>query len=419
MFSKVVLFTKFFVAVLPILCERLVLSIRAQIHHYTYKPGSDPRNIIIIGGSFGGQSLAVELAKRIPNGYRVVLIEKNSHFNFSWLFPRVSVVEGHEHKAFIPYHGGFAKLPAGSFHFIQACVVAVDEHAVTLQDGTRLEYTYLAVATGSTGVPPWHLATGEKRDGVEVFRGMQKAIRDAKDLVIVGGGAVGVELAADAKTKYPEKNVSLIHSRSTLLNSFGPKLHDYVMEEFRKLEINVHLGERAPEGVQNEKALDFTLKSGKVVTFDLLIRCTGAKPASSTLSGVSPSSISPSGTVLVKKTLQITDTNHPRIYAFGDVVETGGVRMGRAATFQASVVAANITRSIKGKPLKDYKIFSFLGGMIDLTLGLTKSVVYIRDNDKEFLIPRKKKIDLDAYEAWKLNGARPFEDKDYDMKLRA
>jgi NADH dehydrogenase FAD-containing subunit len=100
---------------------------------------------------------------------------------------------------------------------------------------------------------------------------MQKVTRDAKDLVIVGGGAVGVELAADAKTKYPEKNVSLIHSRSTLLNSFGPKLHDYVMEEFRKLEINVHLGERAPEGVQNEKALDFTLKSGKVVTFDLLV----------------------------------------------------------------------------------------------------------------------------------------------------
>ena len=43
------------------------------------------------------------LADAVPTGYRVVLVEKNSHFHFLFAFPRYSVVPGYERGAFIPY----------------------------------------------------------------------------------------------------------------------------------------------------------------------------------------------------------------------------------------------------------------------------------------------------------------------------
>lgn len=36
----------------------------------------------------------------------------------------------------------------------------------------------------------------------------------AKNIAVIGGGAVGVELATDIKSYYPEKSVTLVHSRT-------------------------------------------------------------------------------------------------------------------------------------------------------------------------------------------------------------
>jgi NADH dehydrogenase FAD-containing subunit len=81
--------------------------------------------------------------------------------------------------------------------------------------------------------------------------------------------------------------------------------------------------------------------------------------------------------IAVKKTLQIADSKYPNVYALGDVAETGGVRMGRAASQQADVVSYNITRAIRGKSLREYKPIPFMEAGIDLTLGLV-SLVYSR-----------------------------------------
>lgn len=74
----------------------------------------------------------------------------------------------------------------------------------------------------------------------------------------------------------------------------------------------------------------------------------------------------------MKETLQITDSKYPHIYALGDVAETGGVRMGRAAALQGSVVAQNIMRAIKGEELKKYQSIAILEEGIDITLGLVR-----------------------------------------------
>ena len=57
----------------------------------------------VIGASYAGFICAEALAKSLPSGFPVVLIEKNSHLNYTWLVPRISVMPRHDHLAFVPY----------------------------------------------------------------------------------------------------------------------------------------------------------------------------------------------------------------------------------------------------------------------------------------------------------------------------
>ena len=101
------------------------------------------------------------------------------------------------------------------------------------------------------------------------------------------------------------------------------------------------------------------------------IQCTGQRPNSSVLSGLSSESISKeSSHILVRPTLQIADERFPNIFAAGDVAASGGPKMGRAGYMQSLLVADNILSMLTGKGnMKAYKPMHWLEGSIKLTLG--------------------------------------------------
>lgn len=50
-----------------------------------------------------GSRAAQLLAEQLPKDYRVILIDRQSHFNHLYKFQRHSVVPGHSHKSFVPF----------------------------------------------------------------------------------------------------------------------------------------------------------------------------------------------------------------------------------------------------------------------------------------------------------------------------
>ncbi|KAI3390550.1 hypothetical protein diail_9211 [Diaporthe ilicicola] len=381
-FIDVVKFIKFsFPYLVSLGFKRLAQRIGAFLHGLTYKPGPSPKNVVVVGGSFAGILLAQRLCESLPSGHRVILVEKNSHFHFPFVFPRYSVVSGHEAKAFIPYneilYSGRKGVPKGIFERQCGTVVEVTSDSVKLAAGEEIPFEFLAIATGTSSPWPSKLQSADKLGACEELRDIQEQIREAGSIAVVGGGAVGIELVTDIKGWYPEKEVTLVHSRDKLLHAYGLRLHERTMQEMKKLGIKVKLGQRpqvVPEGDEKTgKNATLVFPSGEVAKFSLVIPCTGQTPITGFMTNTFSECISKeTGRILVTPALQIQSPEEivDNIFALGDVAESGGPKMARAAQAQSLIVASNIVSLIQSaKAPSSYQPVMALEGAIKLTLG--------------------------------------------------
>ncbi|KAI1144888.1 hypothetical protein F4825DRAFT_458074 [Nemania diffusa] len=427
MLEKTVLYFKLAAYILKIIREELGRAARtAWVHRYARyfgspAPLSRDRTIVIVGASFAGNRVAQLLTACLPpnSPYKVVVIEPNSHFQFSWVLPRLCVVEGHEHKAFIPYGGTVHDNPVGVLRWVKDRVVDITEKNVQLKEsGELIPYDILVIATGSgveKGLPSRVNATN-KRQGMELMQAMQQSIKTANTVVVVGGGAAGVEVATDAQNLYPGKKIILVHSREAVMNRFGQGLQKAALEGLQSLGVEVILQDRLTLDATKLGAI--ILKSGREIQCDLVVDCTGQQPSSGIMSKLSPASISPSGHLRVKPTLQLADDKLPNVYACGDVADTKTPNPNaRSAMRQASIVAENVLSvATGGKPRYTYEN-SWSDGMIKLTLGLTKSVTHYGDGKSELLFPGTETDEaLMSAMCWSRMGQKPFEDPYMDAE---
>jgi NAD(P)H-nitrite reductase large subunit len=269
--DKFHLFKAVLAFIIPYSFTALRQKISAIIHKQTYHslPPSSCKNVVVIGGSFAGAEIVKKLVHGLPTGYRCILIEKNSHLNYLFAFPRNSVISGYEKYAFIPY-GGIAKgAPGGIFEHMQGEAVGISADHISLANGNSIPYAYLVIATGTSSLFPSKVSSIEREGAIVELKGMQSKISKAKKIAVIGGGAVGVQLSSDIKSFFPEKDVALIHSRGQLMPTFGKRLHDYALKVLTEdLGVAVLLGER-PEIPREGGSLK--LLNGKEDQFDLIV----------------------------------------------------------------------------------------------------------------------------------------------------
>jgi NADH dehydrogenase FAD-containing subunit len=239
------------------------------------KVTSQPRNIVIVGASFAGYHVARLIASSIPidGSWNIVIIEPSQHYQFTWTLPRFCVIEGHEEKTFIPYGPYLPERARGIIRWVHHHASVISKTAISIREtGEDIPYEYLIIATGSgTGLRlPSRVGAQDKKTGSELLREMQQNIKGAERLVVIGGGAAGVELAADAKERYPEKNVTLVHSRNGVMHRFGSELQAEALKGLQDLGVVVMLGERAFRNADEPGIL--TLQSGSKLEFDFCVR---------------------------------------------------------------------------------------------------------------------------------------------------
>lgn len=345
-----------------------------------------PKNVVVVGGSYVGLNLAESLAKTSEGRFRVLLVEKNSHFQHLFAFPRYALTTKVDtHKAFIPYQ----KSRLGQEGcIVQAKALKLTKEEVVLDreielDGektNKISYAALAITTGTKLSPPSTLPGSEKLDGTTYLRKHAAQVEASQKIVIIGGGAVGVQMATDIKQLFPSKSVTLVHSRANLMSKFHHGLHDIVKQRSDDLGINLVLGKRVklPENgyPTNGQEFQVELQDGINLPADFAIISTGQTPQSEILRSLAPQCIDPQSFIAVKPTLQIQDDTYPNIFALGDIAATNAHKAARPALKQAEVVARNIQHLLSNNEggLEEYKVTD--PAAIHLTLGIEKSVIF-------------------------------------------
>lgn len=174
---------------------------------------STVRNIVICGASWAGLSTAHYFLKHIyptlkstsNSLYRVVLINPSTHFYYKVGAPRAAASSKslpHD-KLFTPIVDGFQQYgkDAVTFHYGEATSVDQANHNVNFQlaDGTTgtVRYYALVIATGANTPTPLTSLHGDHNKTIQAIDSMNDRLRQAKEVVITGGGPVGVETAGE------------------------------------------------------------------------------------------------------------------------------------------------------------------------------------------------------------------------------
>jgi NADH dehydrogenase len=193
--------------------------------------------------------------------------------------------------------------------------------------------------------------------------------------VIVGGGATGVELAAEMSDYfyktfskfYPKEIISkvkiiLIERGNELIQQFSPKLRKIALEVLRKKNIEVILG----KGVK-EVGKDFIkLDDETIIKTKTVIWTAGVEPNLPEIIGnVEKDS---KGRLVVNEYLQVK--NYDNVFALGDVCsfiqsQKPLPQLAQVAVRQAKCASKNIFNLIQNKPLEKF-VYRHQGDLISL-----------------------------------------------------
>jgi NADH dehydrogenase FAD-containing subunit len=218
----------------------------------------------------------------------------------------------------------------------------------------------------------------DKLPAVRYLQAYQAGIKNAHSILIIGGGAVGVQMACDLKEIYGSaKEVTLVHSRQQLMPVYHEGLSEMIKARFEQLGVKVVLGLRVvvPEGGFPNKGGEFEvqLQGGGSLSTEFAIQATGQIPNNQFLAGLEGSEpdsvINPAnGFVRVLPTLQFRDARYPHLFAVGDIADSGAHKAARPGAAQAEVAARNIAAMVAGgEPVERLRGSP---AAIHLTLGL-------------------------------------------------
>ncbi len=370
-----------------------------------------PHEIVIVGGGAGGLELATRLARKLGKGKKANITLVDSSLTHLWkplwheaaagtLLSNEDELNYIAHAYYNNFNFIFGKLDGLTRTNKQIFLAPIfDENSHEIIPRRTLHYDTLLIAIGSVtndfGTPgaKEYCTFLDERIQAEHFQQqlLKKFLQNQNQLqlqgfsqltiAIVGGGATGVELAAElhyailqaarysrtqVNSQYKIK-ITLIEAADRLLATLPEKVSHAILQQLQKMEIEVYTGQRVAE-VSDRGLLTST---GLFIAADLKVWAAGIK-APEILCYLDGLSVNRLNQLVVKQTLQTTlDEN---IFAFGDCAHCLQPNWknhdvpprAQAAQQQAKLLVKTILRRLKNQPPLPY-IYRDHGSLISLS----------------------------------------------------
>jgi len=292
------------------------------------------KKIIIVGGGFAG----IKLAKALQKKFSVILIDNKDYFEFTPSVPKVLAHPNHSKK--------IRKLHKN----ILDCEIIVGEANIyknrVIINNKQLLFDYLIIATGSTYNKPFKEKNVLITNRASQLEDNHEQISKAKSISIIGGGIVGIEVAAELKERYPDKEITIIHSQPKLMPRSSSKAIREATSHLERLGVKLILGEKV---VTCKKDFCETDKGTKI-NHELVLMCTGINPNSKLvkISDVKDDR----GFLIVNKKLQLKSFKN--IFVAGDITNIKEEKTAQNAEEHAKIIIKNISFLESNKKLLTY-----------------------------------------------------------------
>lgn len=346
-------------------------------------PHTDKKRVVIVGGGFAGLNLAKKLRK--CNQYQVVLIDQNNYHLFKPLLYQVASAGLDPSDVSFPFRKVFRAKKNIFFRMGRLLAVHPEQNRLETSSGS-IHYDYLVIATGCVpnffGIKDieqyaWPMA--DVRDSLRIrntmFYNLERAMIAPTDtdrqtmlnIVIVGGGASGVEIAgAMAEMRryivpkdYPGVDIALMHiylieGRNRLLANMSSKTSAGCLQVLKEKGVEVLLGISVTDYRDNQ----VYCSDGRVIRTANLIWTSGVK--SEVIRGIENSQKEHRGRILTDSYNRIKGFEN--IFAIGDVAfvddplyPAGYPQLARVAISQGQRLAANLIALANDRPMKPYR----------------------------------------------------------------
>lgn len=328
---------------------------------------STKAQVVVIGGGPGGYAAAFYAADQ---GKQVILIEKDqalggvclnrgcipskallhaskmiheakesAHRGISFGDPKIDLTKLREWKSSIlnKLSGGIASLAKsrgvevvhGIAHFENSHTLRVET-----SDGQQfIAFEHAIIATGSRAALPRVFDLGNPR--IMTSRGALEVEDIPNDLLVIGGGYIGMELGSVYATL--GSNVTLVEALPAIIAAADPDLvkpvAKYAEENFKEVRLNTKILAMATQGPKIKVTVEFPDGKKKDELYDKVLVSVGRVPANKDL-GLEHTKVEldDRGFIKVNEKQQTKDTN---IYAIGDCV--GGMMLAHKASKEARI----------------------------------------------------------------------------------
>eukprot|EP00808_Paulinella_micropora_P026153 g19750.t1 len=231
------------------------------------------QRVVIVGAGFAGAAAQRTLCDA---GFQdVTLVDYKDYLEYTPGVLRLYVEPEHVHELVRPVPQTRARLVVGT-------ATHVDQQRVTVhtQDGIKLvPYDFLILAPGAS-YPQAPIKATKAEPTVQAraatWRAAAQRLREARSVLVLGGGPVGVELAAEIATsrQHAHCRVTLLHGHKELCNAFPLPSRQYTAKQLARAGVELVLGVRVTSVDHDERTCQ--LQDGRTLgPFDIIYTCFG------------------------------------------------------------------------------------------------------------------------------------------------
>lgn len=365
---------------------------------------SAKQRLVVVGGGMAGHKIAYAM-QHVAD---VTLVDPKDYVEVPMAVPRLLVAPG-SLPAIIPYS---AFLPRSKH--LQGRLAEVRQRSIIVDAGgragtTEVAYDTLVLATGSNYqgdlVKPVSGSAGER---LQHFRSVRKHLESAGRVLIVGGGAVGIEIAGEITESFPDKLVTVVEAGPHILPMTSEKPRRWAAEFLERHGVKLITGERIvepasiPSGNLDARGGEAVTDKGSRIDYDVGLWCVGLKPDASYLTAHFPEALDARGLIRVSGDLRVMGQRH--MFAVGDITDLPD-KGAMWVKYHADVAIKNLKRLIAApttsvlahykRPMPSTTMLVTLGrnnGVIDLPFGKFRAGWLARKlKGEHMLVPRVRK----------------------------